>query len=122
MSHTVVGGTHYRTRWVTRGDVDGGGQGPEGILMVVHNWTRRRTRLRALLSELRNPHDHHGRKLEIQGALTLSITEAKVRWGKSSSGEGIVVEQRKEAIGTDSTHLIGLHNFGLTSFRIFVVG
>jgi hypothetical protein len=25
MSHTVVGGTHYRTRWVTRGDVDGGG-------------------------------------------------------------------------------------------------
>jgi len=74
--------------------------------MVVHNWTRRRTRLRALLSELRNPHDHHGRKLEIQGAL---------------SGEGIVVEQRKEAIGTDSTHLIGLHNFGLTSFRIFVV-
>jgi hypothetical protein len=89
--------------------------------MVVHNWTRRRTRLRALLSELRNPHDHHGRKLEIQGALTLSITEAKVRWGKSSSGEGIVVEQRKEAIGTDSTHLIGLHNFGLESFRIFVV-
>jgi len=25
MSHTVVGGTHYGTRWVTRGDVDGGG-------------------------------------------------------------------------------------------------
>jgi hypothetical protein len=45
------------------------------------------------------------RIIEIQGALTLSITRGQSALGEITErrGEGIVVEQRKEGIGTDLT-------------------
>jgi hypothetical protein len=38
-----------------------------------------------------------------------------------TDGEGIVVEGRKEAVGQLDPFVMGLHNFGLRSFRIFIM-
>ena len=54
----------------------------------------------------------------------LTIGDAK-ELGKVeiTDGEGIVVEGRKEAVGQLNpfrVNLMGLHNFGLTSFQTFI--